>query len=255
MLFIIYFIIFLCILFNKKDYKDHYTAYIDFTFLSKDQLYDILREDEDKYYSRFYGNDFKTRNINNISDYIKIIYNSVEDFTDEEKNKLIRCIHESNKFFSSYPKTEWFNGNKANNIEWIFGIINGKDYERGLPHTRNNIIILSKEHLSNYSDEQLIKTLIHEKVHIYQKIYTDDIEVYLKKNNFTKIKIRDSSDNIRANPDLDEWIYKNNENQTLKAVYNNNPKNIEDIKYSPINIQSYEHPFEKMAIDIENSKK
>ena len=98
-----------------------------------------------------------------------------------------------------------------------------------------------------------MKTLMHEKVHIYQKIYKDHVEKYIKMNNFIKIKERSSSDNIRANPDLDNWIYKDSNNNIYQAIYNNKPSSVEDITYLPFNSQSYEHPFEKMAIFIENN--
>jgi hypothetical protein len=232
-------------------HSDYFTNLIDILFLSKDELYSILKNNNDHYYNKFYKNDFKVRNINNINEYIYNIKNYIEDMNDEHKIKLKRCIEKVNKFLNNIKK-DWFNGIKANNIKWIVGMNIGKYYENGLPHTRDNIIILSKEHIETYSDNKLIKTLIHEKVHLYQKIYKDDVDIYIKKNNFTKIKLRTENDNIRANPDLDNWIYKDNNNNILKATYNNNASSIEDIQYSPINIQSYEHPFEKMAIEIEN---
>lgn len=230
---------------------DYFSNNIDIIFLSKDELYSILKNNNDNYYNKFYKNDLKVRNINNINEYIYNIKNYVEDMNHEHKIKLKRCIEIVNEFFNNIKK-DWFDGIKANNIKWIIGMNTGKYYENGLPHTRDNIIILSKEHIETYSDNKLIKTLIHEKIHLYQKIYKDDIDIYIKKNNFTKIKLRTENDNIRANPDLDNWIYKDNNNNILKATYNNNASSIEDIQYSPINIQSYEHPFEKMAIEIEN---
>jgi hypothetical protein len=113
----------------------------------------------------------------------------------------------------------------------------------------------SKKDINEYSESKLTDTLIHEKVHIYQKIYKDDVEKYLNEYNFKILKKRDESDNIRSNPDLNNFIYKDNNNNIYKATYENNPKSIEDIVYSPINNQSYEHPFEKMAIFIENYNK
>jgi hypothetical protein len=252
---IIFFLIIIFILSIQKlfIYIDYFTNYdnIDILFLSKENLYNILKNNKDSYYNKFYKNDFKARNINNINEYIYNIKYYIEDMNNEHKKKLKNCIIKVNNFFNNINK-DWFNGIKANNINWIIGMNIGNYYENGLPHTRDNVIILSKHHIENYDEHKLIKTLIHEKVHLYQKIYKDDVNIYIKKNNFTKIKLRNEFDNIRANPDLDNWIYKDNKNNILKATYNNNPSSIEDIKYSPINVQSYEHPFEKMAIEIEN---
>ena len=148
---------------------------------------------------------------------------------------------------------KWFNGYKASLIPWNLGCINGKLYENGLPHTRNDIILISNKDINKYNVNKLVKTLIHEKVHIYQKIYPNDCNIYIQTHNFTKLKIRNNNDNIRANPDLDNWIYKDKNEKIYKAEYNNKfPKSIEDITYYPLNSQSYEHPYEKMAIDIEH---
>ena len=56
----------------------------------------------------------------------------------------------------------------------------------------------------------------------------------------------------RANPDLDNWIYKDANNNIYKSYYNDMPSSIEDIKYYPVNNQRFEHPYEKMAIEIES---
>jgi hypothetical protein len=86
---------------------------------------------------------------------------------------------------------------------------------------------------------------------LYQKIYHDDIQKYIRNNNFVKHKKRSSYDNIRANPDLDTWIYKDKNDNLYKAVYNNKAQTVEDITYFPIDNQSHEHPYEKMAIEME----
>ena len=84
------------------------------------------------------------------------------------------------------------------------------------------------------------------------KLNEYEVLKYLQNNNFTKIKEREENDNIRANPDLDNFIYQDENYNTYKAVYNNNPNSIEDITYYPYNEQYYEHPNERMAIEFEN---
>jgi hypothetical protein len=42
-------------------------------FLNKEQLFDLLKNDNDNYYNTFNKNDYKTRNINNINEYINLI--------------------------------------------------------------------------------------------------------------------------------------------------------------------------------------
>jgi hypothetical protein len=134
-------------------------------------------------------------------------------------------------------------------------MIQDKFYENGLPHTRNDIIFISKKNVDQYSYEKLTKTLIHEKVHVYQKKNKRDTQKYLLANEFTPISYRLEEHMIRANPDLDNIVYQDKNKIHYKATYLANAKTIEDIIYSPHNSQSFEHPFEKMAIYIENASK
>ena len=247
---IFFFLILDLILKKKIDtfLNEYYNDYI--IFINSNDLNNILVEDKDNYYKSFFIKDYKTRNIKNINEYIDFIKNSVSNFNNNQKDKIKKCIYKANLKILKI-NLEWFNGNKAIKIPWKIGCIKEKLYEYGLPHTRNDIIIISSNDIDNFSENKLIKTLIHEKVHIYQKKYYIEVLKYLKMNGFKKIKKRDENDNIRANPDLDDWIYED-KNHIYKAIYNKNPSNITDITYYPINKQSYEHPFEKMAIDIEN---
>ena len=259
MKYIIFLLIFIIFLFYITNYlliiNEKFTEKIteNIIFLNSTELYQILINDYDNYYIKFYENDKKMRNISNINQYKGYIKISVTHFDKKDKEKIERCIYQANLFLQKI-NFKWFNGKKAIQIPWKIGCITGKLYENGLPHTRYDTIIISKENVNDYSDKKLMYTLIHEKVHLYQKIYKDDINLYLNEHKFTKFKERNESDNIRANPDLDNWIYKDENNNLYMANYKVNSKTIEDIVYSPSNNQSYEHPFEKMAIYIENIK-
>ena len=221
-------------------------------FIDSEKLLNTLSNDNDNYYKTFFTNDLMTRKIKNIEEYTDLIKLSTSNFTESEKNKIQKCISKIYPIFKKL-KLDWFDGNKANKIQWKIGCVKNKLYEHGLPHTRGDLIIISSEDVNKFSDEKLMKTFIHEKVHVYQKLYPNDMEIYLNNNKFIKYKLRDKNDNIRANPDLNNWIYKDNDNNIYQALYNKDPSSIEDIKYLPINNQSYEHPFEKMAIEIEDS--
>jgi hypothetical protein len=237
---------------NKELFSDSYLNQNNINFLNiKDSLF-ILKNDDDNYFKSFYKLDYISRKISCIEDYYLSIDKSVDQFTNNEKNKIIKCTqYADNKLRKIY--FDWFNGNKCSKIKWNMICIKGKLYENGLPHTRSNFIIISKDDVNNFSINKLTKTLIHEKVHIYQKIYKEDTEKYLNEYKFKKYKYREENSNIRANPDIDKWIYKDEFNNIYCAKYiNNKPESIESIEYEPYNSQSYEHPFEKMAIYIEN---
>jgi hypothetical protein len=254
-------IIFLCIIlyyFYKN--SEHYQNNTDIIFLSNNELFNFLSADNDNYYKTFLNYDFHTRNIKNINDYVYKIKASVCDFTDLEKNKVTKSINYINSKLNNL-KLPYFNGYLASKIPWKLGLIDGTLYENGYPHTRNNVIILSRGTINignnsykffyNNIDKSFTQTLIHERIHVYQKMYPEYVKIYLSKNNFIKIKDRDINDNIRANPDINQSVYKDAKGNIYKATYNNNPINIGDINYATGNNQTFEHPYEKMAIEFE----
>ncbi len=220
----------------------------NYKILNKDELENILIKDKDNYYKTFNNKDYKVRNIKTIEDYYIKIKNSCININIEQKKDLIKSINKANNKLKKI-KIDGFDGNKCANIIWNVGFIDGNEYEYGLPHTRNNIIILPINILSSFN--RLTKTLIHEKIHVYQKMYPDDINKYLDKNGYIKYKNRNEFNNLRANPDLDNYIYMNSNKQIMKAEYIDNPYTINDVIIEPINNYKYEHPLEYMAYNIE----
>jgi len=226
----------------QENYKEENDNII---FLSKNDLENILISDNDNFYSRLYKTDYDVRKINDISEYTSKIRNSVTDFTENEKKYILEIISRINDKFENV-NLPWLDGKKFNQLKWKIGLVKGYEYENGLCHTRNDTIIIQRDKLNhNFSN-----TMIHEKVHVYQKMYPDDVEIFLKLNNFKKIRKITESDRIRANMDIDDWIYADQNNNEYKAVFNKNPVDIQDVTFSPCNSQICEHPLEKMAIDI-----
>ena len=92
--------------------------------------------------------------------------------------------------------------------------------------------------LAKTSDRELINTLFHEKVHIYQKAYPRDLKRWLVHKGFERVRRRTKGSRIRANPDIDEWVYRD-ANRVYKCLYRSEtPRHIEDVK------EDFEHPFE-----------
>lgn len=240
---------------NKKAYLNNIEKFQNnIFFLNKNQLLTTLILDKDNYYKRFYKSDLKARNVKNIEEYFTNIKYSLTEPTNEIKEKVTDCVNKADIFFKNI-KYDYFNGIDNNKLLWKIGFIKNNLYEGGLPHTRGDVIILNIDKVKYSNKSNLIKTLIHEKIHIYQKKYPEKMQKYLRIYQFKKIKKRDEFDNIRANPDLDDYIYQDKNSNTYKAIYNNNISSVEDIIYYPENNQLFEHPFEKMAIDIENKYK
>lgn len=216
-------------------------------YMNKKELEEYLIKDIDDYYKHFSEKDFKARNVNNLDEYYKNIRKACIDINSSDKKILNKCINKANEKLNKY-KCVGFDGSKCANLQWKIGMVKDKLYEEGYPHTRHNVIIIPISLLNN--KHQLINTLIHEKIHVYQKTYPEDIEQYLKENGFTKYKLRKEMDNTRSNPDMDEWIYKNKNGDIMMAEYFDNPTSIMDVNIKPNNSSKYEHPFEYMAYDI-----
>jgi hypothetical protein len=227
----------------------NYESFNNNIYLSKLELEKTLINNKDKYYQTFNNNDLRVRNINNIKDYINNIKNSCNNISTTDKKLINKAIYNANNKLRKF-KINGFDGFKASKIQWIIGLIDGTDYEYGLPHTRNLTIIIPKKILNNKSI--LLRVLIHEKIHIYQKIYPNDIKIWLDERGFTKFRLKEKSDNIRANPDVDNYIYKDFENGQYKSIYNELPLTINDVKYYPNDNYLYEHPFEYMAYTLED---
>ncbi len=238
MIYLLLIIIIIIIIILLLNYSHEY--FIDnIFFINGNNLEKMLIDDDDKYYDRFYSIDWKARNVIDKYSYIdKIKKNKVcIDWDYKNKQRIINIINRINKI------------NKNKNIlsiPWKIGLTTGKIYEGGLPHTRNDVIIISTDIINNYSDNNLIKLLIHEKVHIFQKLYPNETKQYISK--FKILRERNENDMIRVNPDTNNYIYINDDKEILQTKYNSsNPSSILDV--NTMN-QNKEHPYEWMAIDI-----
>lgn len=198
------------------------------------------------YYNSMTSLDWMARHVNNINEYYDMMRKSVVNFTENEKSILTDAINRANNKIDKIS-LHWFNGKLANKLKWKIGLVEGRLYEYGLPHTINDTIILNRNDISTkYDSYHLINTLIHEKVHIYQKAYPMQVKQYLDINNYKEVRKRTKMDNIRANPDIDDMVY--SKDGTIYATqYNESPLSIIDVTNHD---QTYEHPFERMAIEI-----
>jgi hypothetical protein len=227
------------------------TSATPITFIPKDELTTLLST-KDKFFESFFDYDYYARQIKTFDDYLPLIDASTDDFTENERLKLLKCTIECDLFLQ-YVSFPGFDGTKASNIVWKLGKVKGKLYEYGLPHTRlQHLIVISQENIDDEMN-QLIRTLIHEKVHLYQQQYPNDVQIYLDRSNIVKLKQRQYDDLIRANPDLDDWIYTSNGFIYDKAKYSSKfPSSIVDVTNTN---QLYEHPFEKMAVEISRQRR
>jgi hypothetical protein len=256
---------------NENNYLVNFIENNDhINFMTHKETSYFLTNDNDRYVRNLSKLDLHARNVKTHMEYISNIEDTAISFTDDEKMLLITCANNADIYFKTETFKElkygkYINGNDIADIKWIFAntytnhfnnVI--KEYEEGLPHTRENIIFVSKNVLK-YDELNLTNTLIHEKIHIYQrynsilfdKIISEMGLLELDKKSFKYAK------HIRSNPDTNNKIYynynvengysSNNDNIMVYLYRNDTPNSINDVIQTNY---SKEHPYENIAYEI-----
>ena len=200
----------------------------------------LILNDVDNYVSNMTLHDLYARKATSKQDYINKCQNDFSINKEVEKQcleKCMKCIPEANKRLCQLTSS-------FQNISWNLFFFSGNYYEDGLSHTRFNIIFLPVK-IMNVDEEYLTKLLIHEKIHILQKLLPFDPFVTSFMKNFRVINHKHFVNKlIRANPDTDNFVYKDFNNQILQFVYKTDyPSSIRDV----VQYSEFEHPYEQMA--------
>lgn len=173
--------------------------------LSKDSVLDLLvYNPPDNYYDSFSDLDLKARNVKSLDEYLRKI-RSVCFYSDDgaDKNKIIRrCITRVSK----EDMGKWIDMDKLLTLPWKIAVTSGgSTYEYGFPHTRGDVIVVNEKDVKD--DDEFVDTLLHEQMHVYQKMYPEDFQKYLDSEGFVRYCRRNLMPNVAANPDADEWVY------------------------------------------------
>jgi hypothetical protein len=237
-------------------------------YLSKEETALFLERDEDKYVANLSPIDLYARKVSSNDEYINIIKGAATHFNRGDRLMLDICTKKADELLrnininniskeSNLDYSKYLNYKDIANIKWVMAItrVDNDDsggigkYEDGLPHTRKNIIFLSQDVL-NYSEDEIIKLLIHEKIHIYQRNNEALFKNIIYNMGYVEISVEpDKLKYIRSNPDVNNKIYKNvSTGELMICLYSSDkPKSINDIV-----LQNYsmEHPYEKIAYEI-----
>lgn len=202
--------------------------------------------DNSYYFERMNILDLKARNADSKQDYIEKYKSAIVAFSNEEKQKLRNLTNEADKVLEDFRVIY--------SIPWVFVKLNGS-VENGYPHTLGDIIFLS--------DIPSVEVLIHEKIHVYQRMYP--IETSKLIHDVWGFDIKDKQErlnNNRNNPDINSFIYGKSDYSIVQLYDTNDPTNIsesstykmpEHIKINatdiemPSCIKQVEHPYEMMA--------
>lgn len=179
----------------------------------------------------------------------------------KQRATLDHDIREANKILRSCTR--------LSSMAWRFVFLSSKcDIENNFPHTHYDTIFLYLPNYFNLSAYSRVTLLIHEKIHIYQRMYPIPYHNILFKHYNLRVdsmihRHRDFK-RVRINPDTNVLIYKdiddsyvlplyNNENATrLRDVENRtyNENNPQKTKYRSIGKE--EHPNEAIAYYLSN---
>jgi hypothetical protein len=176
------------------------------------------------YFNNMNSYDLQVRKSNNKNEYLKKYQLGYQTFTMEQKNILLNIVNIIEKKIIKY--------NNFKNIKWIFVKIN-TNLENSYPHTIGNVIMLSNTFFDSSISSQ-INTIIHEKIHIYQRMYPEYINILYKKWGFDKVDVNINYN--RNNPDI-KYYYSYN-NNLLIQLYTNNPSDLHDSNTYLINLEN-----------------
>lgn len=206
---------------------------------------DHVMTDADKYmtsyFSRFNTLDQKLRNCTSSAECMRIYKKGVRPMQLPEAQRIQSKLQE----IDALCKARGFH--RLLTIPWKF-LVSSDSLENGFPHTHGDIIVLPQWFLKKQPN---MKTLLHEKIHIYQRKYPFETHRLLCDIwGFVPVGISYSQDQLRANPDTNQLIY-TYQGKPLQATYKNEATEIGDVLYNhskfEIPADQRDHPFEVMA--------
>jgi len=235
------------VIYNRKR-KEAFRCGGNVKFVHIKTAKDFIEKDKDGYIQNMSLQDLRARNVKTITEYIEKSTADIIPFSQYQKQLIYKNLEIVNDYLQR-SRHYFIDPLLLQKIPWKFVLTKGY-YEQGLPHTRGPFIFLSLDFFKTSQKEQII-TLIHEKIHLYQRKYKNTFQEKLLNNNYKIYGLRKDYPNSRANPDLDEYIYIHPLNYVMVATYTSMyPKNIHDIQIDTP--PHKEHPNEEIAYTIAN---
>ena len=227
---------------SKEPFENH------LIILGREDTLDYIKGLKDNYYDSFTDLDFKARNVESLEDYLRLL-SETSGPSNEHRDLIRRCVYEidsDEELWSKIGNHDWINVARLRAIPWKIGLT-PVTYEFGLPHTRGDAIFMPE--LKEGSIEVLKDTLLHEKLHVYQKMYPDDFKRYLNSEGFVRYCKRRDVINVAANPDADEWVYMRDA-QIFVGKYSKGSSRRRTVSYTPINNPRYDCPQEYAVYNL-----
>ena len=210
-------------------------------FPSTQHVIESINKHGNDFFNNMSHQDLSARNVASIEEYRTRYINSIRQFSENEKDKVIECVEKIDDICHKFKNFL--------NIDWKFGKV-CCNIENGYPHTLGDIIILPSL-FWNSSKEHQLETIAHEKIHVFQRqfpLLTNILIIQFWKYDILRMKSKEL--NIRNNPDINNIIYVRN-GDLCYQTYKKNPKSLRDSSLVvSCGKEKYEHPYEKMAYTI-----
>ena len=218
-------------------------------FMNKNEVEDFFKSDSDNYVKNLSNLDIIALKSSSKDDYINKSISDISDFTFRDKSILIDACDKADEFLSKFNGEKNINFKKIADMDWKIAKTEGKWYEAGYPHTRQDIIFITPDVINH---KEVVRIMIHEKIHVFERLFPNEILEWMKSEGYTPYKNFKDYPMGRSNPDLNGIVYKDKfGNETIALFKNMNPKGIDDSYYPGGKDWKYEHPYETLAYKVD----
>lgn len=219
-------------------------------FLDPSQMAQVLATAGNQYFFRYMTPvDLKARGARTKQSYYETYVSSLKSFDFDQKTKITKLVQAADDMILR------FGCKRLHVIPWKFARVD--DIESDFPHTFGDVIMISANLLQSESSNKLITTLIHEKIHVYQRMYPLETNILVQKVwGYKMFGLRNHFNLARNNPDLNGVVY-GIKGPVLQMYRSSTPSSISDsdIKMVIMNrivrsSEQHEHPYERMAYQL-----
>jgi hypothetical protein len=218
------------------------------------------------YFDGFTNGDLRARGCPDSAGCREAYLGSVSKMTPSDKSTLRELTQQADALLLRHPGLR-----DMHRMGWRICKL-GPQAENGFPHTHGDIIFMSARTIHGDSSDARVRTLIHEKCHIYQRLYPKACrslyEQYWGYVRSPQPRSAYTSHGIitRSNPDIDDWVYGDPKTgrYCMQAFSTSTPTSLSDSHVVAVSIVKkgddgqqltytttpnciYEHPNEAMA--------
>ncbi len=220
-------------------------------FSEKDEAVRAVRSSP--FFDRMTSHDLSARGISftptSMREYRKLYERSISSFSAEERLRLRALVSQADELLRPFH----FMGS----IPWKIAKLGGFR-ENGWPHTLGDIIFLS-EMVMLIDDKSLLEVLLHEKVHVYQRLFPEETAKFVAITPYRAHGPRSAYPMAANNPDIDDQVYRYEGVVVYAGYAEASPQRMDTrlfrdgLEISPDalglghDLKQVDHPFEVMA--------